>query len=301
MYLTSSGHSAAAMRAMSKFSKAARINDRMSGLAFYWEIEDLEEHFETRADELIEKLSQVMQYIFRPEHLIVSCTSQKEGLEKVKQEIPALKASLYTCELSEEPEPVGTCRPEVKKEGFKTPSAVQYVARAGEISHYTGAYRILKVILSYDYLWIQVRVKGGAYGCMSGFGVYGDSYLVSYRDPNLRQTNEVFEKTAEYVEQFDADERDMDKYVIGAVSELDTPLTPAATGLRSMSAWLTHSTLEDFQRIRDEVLDAKVSDIRALSEGIRELLSEYSFCVIGNESKIEKEKELFDHTASLFR
>jgi hypothetical protein len=174
------------------------------------------------------------------------------------------------------------------------------VARAGHIRSYTGAYRILKVILSYDYLWIQVRVKGGAYGCMSGFGTYGDSYLVSYRDPNLRQTNEVFEHTAEYVEQFDASERDMTKYIIGTISELDTPLTPAAAGNRSMSAWLTNASMEDFQRVRDQILTATPEDIRALASGIRELLEEGSLCIIGNESKIEKEKELFDTTFSLF-
>lgn len=299
MHLTSSGHSAAAIRAMSKFSESARINDRLNGISFYWVVEDLEQHFEERAEELIMKLTQVMVYVLRPENVIVSCTSENNGLEAVKKEIPALKKALFAselpCEASGEQEEVP-----VKKEGIRTPSAVQYVARAGHISHYSGAYRILKVILSYDYLWIQVRVKGGAYGCMSGFGVYGDSYLVSYRDPNLRQTNEVFEKTAEYVEQFDASERDMTKYIIGTISELDTPLTPSAAGNRSMSAWLTHATAEDFQRVRDEILDAGPSDIRALAEGIRELLAEESFCTIGNESKIEKEKELFDRTVSLF-
>ena len=104
---------------------------------------------------------------------------------------------------------------------------------------------------------------------MSGFGVYGDSYLVSYRDPNLGRTNEIFEKTVDYVEQFDAGERDMTKYIIGTISEMDTPLTPAAEGTRSMSAWLTRTTEEDLQKIRDEVLDASPADIRALAGGIR--------------------------------
>ncbi len=299
MYLTSSGHSAAAMRAMAGFSASARLNDRINGIAFYQMIEDLERNFEERSDDLIRKLSQVMRYVLRPECLTVSCTSGQEGIEAVKKEIPALKKALYT-----EPLPEFSGQEEeklqVQKEGIKTPSAVQYVARAGHIGSYHGAYRILKVILSYDYLWIQVRVKGGAYGCMSGFGIYGDSYLVSYRDPNLGQTNEVFEKTADYVERFDADERDMTRYIIGTISEMDTPLTPAAEGARSMSAWMTHTTEAVLQKIRDEVLDASPADIRALAGGIRELLAEESFCAIGNENRIEKEKELFDQTFSLF-
>ena len=143
-------------------------------------------------------------------------------------------------------------------------------------------------------------MKGGAYGCMSGFGTYGDSYLVSYRDPNLGQTNEVFEQTPEYVEQFDASERDMTKYIIGTISDMDTPRTPAMEGSRGLASWLTQTTLEDIQKCRDEVLDAQPEDIRALSGGIRELLEEGAFCAIGNESKIEKEKELFDTTFRLF-
>ena len=300
MYLMSAGHSAAAVRAMAKFSRSAKINDRMNGVEFYWLIEDLEQNFEEKKEELIRKLTEVMQYVIRPENLIVSCTAETEGIEAVKREIPSLKEALYTGSFPAAPEEESPSM-ECMKEGLKTPSAVQYVARAGHISHYTGAFRILKVILSYEYLWIQIRVKGGAYGCMSGFGVYGDSYLVSYRDPNLKETNQVFENTADYVEHFDATDRDMTKYVIGTISDMDTPLTPSAAGNRSMSAWLTHTTLEDLQRMRDQVLEATPADIRSLASGIRELLDEGSLCAIGNESRIEKEKDMFDRTRNLFR
>ncbi|MDO4261117.1 MAG: insulinase family protein [Eubacteriales bacterium] len=319
MFLTGAGHTAAAVRAMAAFSESAWVNDRMNGVAFYGMIEELEQSFEERKGELAEKLRLVMDYVLRPENLIVSCTSGPEGLEAVRRELPALKAALCTKELPEggakaqsdgaETLPGGaacagsrsalTRRP-AGREGIKTPSAVQYVARAGHIGSYTGAYRILKVILSYDYLWIQVRVKGGAYGCMSGFGTYGDSYLVSYRDPNLGSTNEVFERTPDYVEQFDASERDMTKYIIGTISEMDTPRTPSMEGSRSVSAWLTHTTQEDLQRVRDQVLTARPEDIRALADGVRELLAQGSFCAVGNESRIEKDRELFDTTFRLF-
>ena len=84
-----------------------------------------------------------------------------------------------------------------RNEGFKTSSKVQYVARVGNFidggEEYTGALQILKVILSYDYLWQNVRVKGGAYGCMSNFNRIGEGYLISYRDPNLEKTMEIYE------------------------------------------------------------------------------------------------------------
>lgn len=126
-------------------------------------------------------------------------------------------------------------------EGFQTSAKIQYVTRAGNYREagydYTGALRILKVIMSYEYLWVNVRVKGGAYGCMSGFGRNGNSYFASYRDPNLRQTNEIYEGVPEYVEHFNVEERDMTKYVIGTISEMDTPLTARAQGARSDAAY----------------------------------------------------------------
>ena len=159
---------------------------------------------------------------------------------------------------------------------------------------------MLKVLMSYEYLWQEVRVKGGAYGCMCSFGKSGDSYFVSYRDPNLKGTVEVFEKAADFVERFDGDDRTMTQYVIGAVSEMDTPLNPAAKGLRSMSAYLTNQTLADLQKERDEVLSAAQEDIRALAAHIRAFLQDDCLCVVGNEEKLQEEKDLFLQLESLY-
>ena len=135
---------------------------------------------------------------------------------------------------------------------------------------------------------------------MCSFGKSGDSYFVSYRDPNLKGTVEVFEKAADFVERFDGDDRTMTQYVIGAVSEMDTPLNPAAKGLRSMSAYLTNQTLADLQKERDEVLSAAQEDIRALAAHLRAFLQDDCLCVVGNEEKLQEEKELFLHLESLY-
>ena len=121
-----------------------------------------------------------------------------------------------------------------KNEGFKTSGQVQFVAQTGNFKkkglEYTGALDILKVILSYDYLWMNLRVKGGAYGCMSGFKRNGESYLVSYRDPHLKRTLEVYQGVVDYIRNFQADERDMTKYIIGTISGKDVPKTPQMKG-----------------------------------------------------------------------
>ena len=132
---------------------------------------------------------------------------------------------------------------------------------AGSGYPYTGVLRLLKVALNYDYLWINLRVKGGAYGCMSAITRSGDGYFVSYRDPNMKETNDIYEGIPEYLEYFDADERDMTKYVIGTISELDTPLTPSQKGARGLAAWYSGLTDEMVQKERDEILNARVEDL----------------------------------------
>ena len=193
---------------------------------------------------------------------------------------------------------------EKKNEGFRTSSKVQYVARCGNFidagCEYTGALQILKVILSYDYLWQNIRVKGGAYGCMSNFNRIGDGYLVSYRDPNLKKTLEVYEGVVDYLRNFAVDERDMVKYIIGTISNMDQPLTPAAKGDRSMNLYMNHVSEEVIRLEREQVLKAGQEDIRKLADIVKAVLDADQLCVIGSESKIEEEKELFKETKDLF-
>ena len=165
---------------------------------------------------------------------------------------------------------------------------------------YTGALRVLKVIMGYDYLWNQVRVKGGAYGCMCSFSKSGDSYFVSYRDPNLKKTVDVFEQAADYVEAFTQDDRSMTQYIIGAISDLDTPLTPANKALRSLTAYMTKQTEADLQKERDELLAADQAAIRALAGHIRSFVGQNNFCVVGNDEKIKEASELFDTVLDLY-
>lgn len=296
----SSGHTVAALRAMSYFSGPAAVSEQFSGLSIYRLLEEIDDHFEEKKRDVIEKLKRLTQVIFRPENLFVDYTAQDEGNQGLTEAVGRLKAALHTEPVKKENYKPHT---EKKNEGFMSSAQIQYVCRAGNFikkGHpYTGALKVLKVIMGYEYLWSQVRVRGGAYGCMCSFGRSGDSYFVSYRDPNLERTIEVYEQASAYVRSFEADERTMTKFVIGAVSENDMPLTPAAKGARSMTAYLTNVTWEEIQKERDEMLGAKVEDIRALAEYLDDFLSYDCLCVVGNEGKIREQKELFGHLEHL--
>lgn len=299
--MMSAGHKLAAGQALSHLSKTAMVIEQTNGLAFYRMLEELEEKFDEKKEEVIDKLQKLVVYLFRPENLMVDYTAQENGMDGIEKLVEHLKSVLYT-------EPVQGAgylpKPEKKNEGFMSSAQIQYVCRAGNFETkglpYTGALRVLRVMMGYDYLWTQVRVKGGAYGCMCNFGKSGDSYFVSYRDPNLEKTIEIYEKAADYIEAFDADERTMTQFIIGAISEMDMPMTPATKGSYSLSGYMSHYSYEEVQKDRDELLATDAATIRGLGAYVRAFLSDNCLCVVGNEEKIKEQKALFDETEYLF-
>ena len=299
--MTSAGYIVATGRAASYSSDAGAASEELSGIAFYRVIAELANHFEERKEELAEDLKTLSRMVFRPENLMVDFVGDKAALASLEGPVSHLKARLYT-----EPVPKAFYRPaaEKKNEGFMTSAQVQYVSRAGNFKKkglpYRGDLKVLKVMMEYEYLWVNVRVRGGAYGCMCSFGKSGDSYFTSYEDPNLRKTLEVFEDAAEYVREFQADERIMTQYIIGAVSALDIPLSPAAKGLRSLSAHMMGVTDELLQQERDQVLKAQPSDIRELADYIDTLMAQNCLCVVGNAQRLKKEEKLFGKLENLF-
>ena len=295
MKFQSSGHVTAVLRAQSYASPSAKLKDMTNGIAFYETVSYLEEHFEEEKEKLSEKLIDLSKKLFRGDNMMLSYTAAKEGLEDLEAMVEKLKNSLHTQVSEEESCCVIHC--EKKNEGFKTASKVQYVAKAGNFIDqgvaYTGALQILKVIMSYDYLWQNIRVKGGAYGCMSNFNRIGEGYFVSYRDPNLKRTLEVYEGVVDYLKNFTVSERDMTKYIIGTMSGIDQPMTPASKGDRSMNLYMNKVSAEMIREERNQILDAGQDDIRALYKVAEAVLRADQMCVIGGEDKIEEEKELF--------
>ena len=302
----SSGHTASALRALSYTSPAAKWKDDTDGIGFYKTVAKLEEHFDTEKDVLVQQLYRLAKEVFRGDNMLVSFTGSAEGEEKAEQGLKGLAEELFSGakELQETEDKAEKIRCRKQNEGFKTSSKVQYVARTGNFLDagfaYTGALQILKVILSYDYLWQNVRVKGGAYGCMSSFNRVGDSYFVSYRDPSLEKTLAVYDGVPEYLRKFEVSERDMNKYVIGTISNMDRPMTPAVKGERSLNLVMNHISEEMLKKERKQVLEATKEDIQALADLVEAVLEQRQICVIGNEEKIEEQKELFAETKELF-
>ena len=304
MSFMSSGHTTAALRALSYASPIQKFKDDTDGIHFYEVVKEVEENFENKKETLISNVKKIARYIFRADNMMVSYTSAEEGLEIACEEISKLKHLLNEGEKEELSQNGCVLHCEKRNEGFKTSSKVQYVARVGNFIDngvdYKGTLQILRVILGYDYLWQNVRVKGGAYGCMCSFSRLGDGYLVSYRDPNLKKTMDVYEGIVDYLKSFEVDERDMTKYIIGTISNIDRPMNPSAKGERSMNLYMNHVSAEMIKEERMQILNAKQEDIRALAEVVEAVLKAEQICVIGSEEKIQEEAGMFKEVKNLF-
>lgn len=298
--LSSSGHLVAAMRSMSSFSRYALYQDELKGIAFYRSICHIEKELSESPKSVSDKLAAIAKKLFARNRMLISFTGNNEAYGNAKPSLEKVIAGFNKMSAIGNQAEVHF---NTAKEAFIDASQIQYVAKTGDFIcegyEYTGALRLLRIILSYDYLWINVRVKGGAYGCMNTFLRSGESYFVSYRDPNLSDTLDVYDRIPEYIKSFSPDERDMTKYIIGTFSALDTPMNPEAKGSRSLSAYLEGITYEQIQKERNEILNAQPKDIRRLADLVEAVLKKDSICVIGNENMIKESAGLFENVEKL--
>ena len=291
--LLSSGHTTALNRAGSFLSEVMAVNDATKGISYYKFLEAFGRDQE-RAARAAADLRSLCGKIFTADNLRIHITADEEDYRSFAAALQGFRGTWP--ETADRPSAF-EWKKLVRSEAWESASRVNYAARFGNFRDhgypYTGALRILKLLLSYDYLWNRIRVQGGAYGCMANFGRSGNSGFVSYRDPKILETDQVYDGIADYAEHFTASEREMTKSIIGTIAELDMPLTPVMKGSRGLSAYYSHVTDEDLQKERDEILDATPKDINALAPLLRSVLSDGARCVIGNETQIRQAESAF--------
>ncbi len=280
-------------RIASYFSNAGAYNDSAI-LPFNEFLKDLIANFDEKFDELVDELEEVYNRLLNRNGLIISVTATDELYKEFR---PYLKKIIKSLPVDEYPRADYDYPLVAQNEGLYSQSRVQYVGKgANFISlgyEYTGALNVLETILRYEYFWTKIRVQGGAYGAFVNFGRSGILFFGSYRDPNLKNTIDVFDGTAEFLRHFEVSDREMDKYIIGTMSKIDKPLTPSIKGQLAAEFCLKGITYDDRQKSRDEILNARQGDIRKLAELVEACMKENNLCVFGNENVIKDNSALF--------
>ncbi len=300
MDISENGHAAMAGRVLSYLSEGAYVKEIMEGIGFYEFINALNKNFDESYESICRNLKEVLHIFTKPENLVISYTGTEDITEELETALISLDKRLNKDTSDEGRQEIQLS---AKNEGFMTASKIQYAALGGNYRtaglEYTGALSVLQIIFSYDYLWLNVRVQGGAYGCMCSFNRTGDSYFTSYRDPNLSRTYEVYRGAVDYVKNFSVSDRDMLKYIIGAIAKLDTPLTPSSEGSFCFTCYLLGIDNEQLQKDRDEILSCDVETIRSLAPYIEAILEGNYVAALGNEEVIKKEADIFKEVRTL--
>ena len=274
----------------------------VGGLPFHDFLRAFKDDFDARHTEMQAAFARILPQIFNQNDLMVSVTAAAEDYDGIAAGLAAFQQKLSSVSFPAAPY---TWEIAPKNEGLMTQSRVQYVAKGANFIklgyEYTGVLRVLETLLRYDYFWTRIRVQGGAYGAMTQFNRNGFMIFSSYRDPNLAETFTVLDETADYVRAFDVSDREMDKFIIGTMSSVDTPLTPQMKGDIAATFHLRNITWEDRQRAREEILTAQQEDVRALAPMIEAAMRENVCCVLGGEEKIRANAALFDEIRPALR
>ena len=288
------GAQVAAIRLPSYYSNSGMFNELTSGLDYYWFVNDLTKGFEKNSEMIIANLKKVSALLFSKENLVAATTSGTKELENFKKEFAVFTNTLPPAKT---PLQTWTFNFEKKNEGILTASKVQYVYEGYNFKNlgyaWDGRMRVLNLILSRDWLRQRIRVMGGAYGANANISPTGLISFSSYRDPNLKETFDVFNSTVDFLNKFDADETAMTRYIIGTISTLDIPQTNSQKGETAVNYYFTKRKSEELQKDRDAVLTTKATDIKGFAKMINDMLQQKAVCVYGNSDKINSLQDLF--------
>ena len=299
-----SGNIASRMRAVSDYSEDYYIREQTSGIAFYKFVEDILEHYDTCKTEVMNKLYDTIKYIFRKDNMIINYAGSRDSYENVKGYVSELQDSMYEPVDFEKHFNGWKFEPTEKNEGFITSGQVQYVSRCGnykddQSEFFDGSMQVLSNIMSSEYLWNNIRVLGGAYGCNCSVTRSGDVMFSSYRAPNLKRTSDVYLNAPDFIAQFEASDREMRKYIIGTISNMDTPLSAADRSGREFTQYMSKTSYEMLKKEREDVLKTDVEKIRSLAPKFKKALDKNHICVVGGKSAITSDEDLFNEIKEL--
>ncbi len=283
------GHTAAAARLGTYFSKAALVMGCLSGVTYYQFVKDLLANWDERAPQLSQRLASLAQRIFTADETLTSLTCSPEDRARFWEAagtmgLPTLGAEACTYQL-QIPEP------EVRNEAFVIPSNVCFVTE-GQPRHELdkgdiGTWQVASRALSYDYLWNEVRVKGGAYGCGFRHGTNGIMRFWSYRDPATDPTVQRFEQAAPWIEAWNPTDEDLEGYIVSTVASHDAPLKPRRLARRQDGHYLDDRPEGWRDSVRSQQLAVTREKVRALAPLLADLPNRRALCVFGGREQIE--------------
>ena len=291
------GHSAALGRAMSYSSPSAVVREQLSGVDFYLFLRDLLEHFDERLDGLRAKLAELAGRIFVADGCMASFTGSDEDFDTYWAAAGDLGLGAGAAGVAGH-DALVVPTPCDRHEAFVIPSDICFAARACDPRRLgidvTGAWAVAANALSYDYLWNEIRVKGGAYGC--GFRAAGErqTAFYTYRDPAVDPSIERMERAGAWLGSFEPDEAAFEGFIVSCVSGMDAPVKPYALTKRRNTTYLAGLDPHAREERRAQMLAATPAELRSLGADVTRIAAASPTCVFGGRDVIAKSNAGFN-------
>ena len=284
------GHTAAMAHASSYYLPAGVVREQLSGVGFYRLLKRLIERYDEEKDALAEKLAEVARRIFTDDNCLLSYSGPNDAFASVMDAGMAL-GRIAPAEQARPRLTVPAPRIPDAPEAFVIPTDVVYAAegfdRRALGSPYSGAWLVASRALSYDFLWNEVRVKGGAYGAGFSTSRAGNMRFYSYRDPHLDETLERFSQAGAWLSAFAPDSAEMDGYVVSTVAALDAPVKPRALARRQDARFISKFAPDSREVTRAEAIACTPEQVRKLASAVAACADKRAACVFGNRDIIE--------------
>jgi hypothetical protein len=295
----SEGYNLPMMRIFSHLSVAGRYNELFNGVTNYLSVKELAKNYDTMEESFLVSLGEIAKLLFNRNNLVMAVTGEAEEIARfgdigaciadVLPAMPVIKQEIAPLEIPDH-------------EAFITSSEVVFVAQGGSLfensSHYNGHFEVLKTYLTRDYLWNTVRQMGGAYGCFIQFShITGNLAIVSYRDPQVKKTYEAYNRIPDVIDALDLSAKVREQIIIGTYGGFDPHLSPAAKGAVARNEYLSGIDIDYKQQRVKEIISTTTADLKSFASVFKEMKGYRA--VIGNRSKIENDKDLFDKLTEL--
>ncbi len=290
------GNQIALTRSMASFSEKSVLEDECSGISYYEKLCDVLNDFDEKSDITLKKLKDYYEKIVNSNDMIVSIINEQESANKFFDKLQkSLIAKMNTKDINIKSSPTKFFK---LKEAYKTSSNVNYVVKSADLKKYGFEYNskitVLTNILNTSFLYNEVRAKGGAYGVGMSVSLNGILYVYSYRDPNIKNTIDIYDQIDKFVENMSFDEKEMKQFIIGTVNQFNPPMTTFTKGSRSINMYLSGRTIEDYENYLENMLHTTVDDLKKFAQIIKKAMKENHLVVVGNDIKIDEDANLFD-------
>jgi Zn-dependent M16 (insulinase) family peptidase len=297
----SEGYSLAASRAFAHLSLAGAYNELISGVTSYRAEKELDQHYVQMEEVFLASLRELATLVFNRNNLILAITADPEEIESFSRYGELLVTALPDTPLTRQ---ILTLPELPVHEALITSAEIVFAVQAGSLlpngGGYNGHFEVLKNYLSRDYLWNTVRQMGGAYGCFIQFShITGNLGIISYRDPQVRKTYDSYAAIPDIISGLQLSDKVLEQLVIGTYGNFDPLQSSAAKGAIARDEYLIGVTPAHKQQRIEEIISTRVADMQAFAPAFTRMLTGSHRVIIGNRSKIEKDRDLFDRITEL--